>query len=119
VSLEELSKLRGQYVTLYYVFDESPRLMDMVVECESVLGEYAPEYQQGWDEITGVLSGADEVTSSDLPGEITVSASNGTEMSFEYYVDDAMVAANSKEVTVYYVSDFKNRITYLRPSEND
>jgi hypothetical protein len=119
INLENLSKLNGKYVTLYYISEETPDLMDMVYACESVLGEYAPEYVQGWKEITGVLSGAEETTPGDLPGEVTIKAKNGEEMSFEYFVEDAMVAANGKEVTVYYDYRYQNRITYLMPSKND
>lgn len=109
--------MKGKYATIYYTADDEPGLVDMQLKEKSLFGEYAPEkIDPEWKKITGKLSGADEPTPGDLPGSVTVTAKDGNAVTFGYYVDNAMVAANGKEVTAYYYMRNKNNITYVKVS---
>ena len=109
--------MKGKYVTIYYTSDMEPSLADMQVKGKSVFGKYAPEnIDPEWQKITGTLSNADEPSQGDLPGTVTVTGKDGNQVNFKYYVDDAMVAANGKEVTAYYVMSGRNNITRIELS---
>lgn len=108
-------KMKGKYATIYYTADVEPYLADMQVKGKSLFGDYAPEKMDpDWKKITGTLSDADEPTPGDLPGSVTVTAKDGNTVTFGYFVDHAMVAANGKEVTAYYNMREKNNITYVK-----
>lgn len=68
--------------------------------------------------ITGTLSGAEAITTSDLPDIITVTDGAGAAVSFEYYVDDRVMAANGQQVTVHYTTRTRDQITLMRPQLN-
>lgn len=111
-------ELAGKYATIYYTTDFENDLIDMYYNGKSVFGEYAQEtIDPEWNIFTGILSGADEATPGDLPGEVFVTDQNERQLNFEYYVDDAMVEVNGKEVTVYYSGRGVSRITYIKTSE--
>ena len=82
-------------------------------------GEYAPEEDYSSDNITGILSGAETETYSDLPGVISVTDENGRKYNFEWFVDDKMLKANGKKVTAYYSVNSKTKITHLVPAMDD
>jgi hypothetical protein len=118
MTMEDLNGLSGKYATIYYLSEEDAYVYDIVRECESLLGEYAEELGDESEEITGILSGATAV-SGDLPDKITITSGDGTALSFDYFITEAIVAANGDEVTVYYEKSYTNQITYLWPASND
>ncbi|GAB5525061.1 MAG: hypothetical protein Roseis2KO_29330 [Roseivirga sp.] len=116
LDMAELVEMEGKYATIYYIFEDDPRIEAIVRECEPIWGEIAQE-SNGGKEITGVLSGAESV-SGDLPGTITITAQDGTKKDFKHFIDEAIVAANNEEVTVFYYEHGPGKITYLKASEN-
>lgn len=112
-----LLDMKGKYATIYYIIEDDPRIEAIVLECEPVYGEISPE-SNGGKEITGVLSGATSV-SGDLPGTITITAQDGTQKEFKLYIDEAVIAVNDEEVTVFYYEHGTSKITYLKPAEED
>ena len=109
--------MKGKYATIYYTSELMPSLADMQVKGNSVFGKYAPEnIDPEWQKITGTLSGAHEPSQGDLPGTVTVTGKDGNQVNFKYYIDDAMVAANGKEVTAYYLMSGRNNITRIELS---
>lgn len=112
-----LLDMKGKYATIYYIIEDDPRIEAIVLECEPVYGEISPESNEV-KEITGVLSGATSV-SGDLPGTITITASDGTQKEFKLYIDEAVIAANDEEVTVFYYEHSTSKITYLKAAEED
>jgi hypothetical protein len=52
----------------------------------------------------GVLTGAESETAGDLPSEVTVTATDGTSVTFELFVDEQVVAANGQTVILRYDS---------------
>ncbi len=65
-------------------------------------------------EITGILSGAAEPTASDLPSQVTVTAKDGTAVTFDWYVDDVMAKQNGKEVTLTYAMETRTDVTAIK-----
>lgn len=118
LDMEKLMSLRGKYATIYYTSEEEPDIYDIHRECESLLGEDAFDITDADDEITGIISGAESETTGDLPGKITVTSSDGSSMTFECFITEAMAAANGDEVTVFYATRAMNRITYIKASED-
>ena len=76
------------------------------------------EIDPKWKLITGTLSGAAEITSSDLPGTIRVS-NEEENVSFNYYVDNDLAAINNTEVTAYYILRPNHTITSIILSEEE
>lgn len=107
VDTSALEKAVGQYVTFKYTSTLENDLLEMELNGKPIL--------DGWKDaslkkVTGILSGADKVTESDLPSSVTVTNQAGTEFHFDYYVSPAMLPANGKEVTAYYAIKPKNKI---------
>lgn len=109
-----LEGLKGKMVTVYYTSADEPDLRDIRVKGASVLGADAPTSVAGLSMISGLLSGADAVTESDLPDEIKVTPPDGKPVIFETYVTPQMVTVNGRQVTIFYDTRFRNRITYLK-----
>lgn len=114
---ETLAGLEGKYISFYYTSELENDLADIHLNGTTLLGEYAPELNLSWKNITGVLKGAENETMSDLPDEITVTDENGKVISFEYYITPEMVAANGKVVKAYYLIRGIETITYVSPAE--
>ena len=120
MDMEELATLTDQWATIYYTANIENFLYDLQYKGESVFGEYAPEKTDpSWKKITGILSGAAEVTAGDLPDTVTVTDTNGNAMEFGLFIDAETVKANGKEVTAFYEVRGVNTITHIQPSQED
>ncbi|MBT7828412.1 MAG: hypothetical protein HN600_17630 [Bacteroidetes bacterium] len=121
ISLDHTSlyELKDKYVTLYYLSEMENMLAYIQYEGKSLLGEYAPEMDPEWKTISGVLSGAESETMSDLPDEIIVTTNEGEKISFKEYITPEIVAANGKEVDVFYTIRGTETITKLVASDSD
>lgn len=117
LDIEGLMAMKGQYATIYDTSDEEPDIYDIHRECESLLGEYAIDINEADKEITGILSGAASISNGDLPDEITITAGDGTEVTFKCFISDEVAAANGDEVTVFYATKYVNNVTYILPSK--
>lgn len=111
------AEFRDGPATVYYVTEDELNLLDLRLDGQT-LTEATGEPLAGGDSITGVLSGADAVTGGDLPDLITVTDAGGQARSFEYYITDAIVAANGRQVTAYYSAGQRKRITLMRARAN-
>jgi len=117
MDMEELATLTDQWATIYYTADIENFLYDLQYKGESVFGEYAPEKTDpSWKKITGVLSGAAEVTAGDLPDTVTVTNEEGTTLNFDIFIDAETVKANGNQVTAFYEVRGVNTITHLQLS---
>tara|TARA_R110002072_G_scaffold71681_1_gene171713 strand:- start:1885 stop:2559 length:675 start_codon:yes stop_codon:yes gene_type:complete len=118
INSETLEGLKGKYATIYYTSDLENDLSDLHFEGKSLFGEYAPEKDDNWKQVTGILSGATSL-SGDLPGEITITDTNGEETTFELYIEDETMKVNGKKVTAYYSLRSSNIITHIVPSSEE
>lgn len=112
---ETLNNLPGKYVTIDYTSELIDDLNDIHFNGKSLYGQYAPEMDSSWKTITGILSGAASL-SGDLPNLVTITEANGNQMNFELYVDDEVMKANEKEVTVYHSVRAINTIVDIKTS---
>jgi hypothetical protein len=64
--------------------------------------------------VTGVLSGADATTSSDLPDIISVTDTSGAAQQFEIFITPELVAVNGQTVSVMYRPGQRYEITLMR-----
>lgn len=117
LDIEDLNKLQGTYATIYYTSELRKNLQDLHYNDTSVFGEYAADYNKRWEQITGVLLGADIVTAGDLPSFISIAGTNGKNLDFEVFIDEEMVNVNGKTVTVFYDIDVAHTITDIIPTE--
>ncbi len=116
-SVAALNALKGKYVTIYYTDSEENMLMDIHFKGKTLYGQYAPEMDDGYKQITGVLGGADH-ESGDTPSEIWITSPEGKKMLFKEFVTKEIMAKNGKTVTGYYYQRFSRAISYLKPSPN-
>ncbi|NNC38641.1 MAG: hypothetical protein EX271_10590 [Acidimicrobiales bacterium] len=118
VGVEEsiLAGLVDQFITIHYTSEMEPALIDMLLDGVSLVDD-AFEVDDA-KTMTGVLSGADAPTMSDLPGSFLIKEADGSETRFEYYIPDAMAAANGKTVNITYVSQTRNEIIRIIPSDD-
>lgn len=114
----DLFSLIGKYISFYYTEDWENDLIDMHLNGKTLSGESAPEMDSEWESITGVLSGAEQTTQSDLPSIINVTDIDGNIVNFKYYVEEDMLKANGKEVQVYYSFKGVSNITHISPLED-
>lgn len=117
-TVEDLFSLKGKYATLYYTDDSENMLMDIHFNKKTLYGEYAPELDDSYKSITGVLSGAEKETPGDLPSTLYITDSSGNKMVFEEFITSEIVAKNGKTVTAYYYTRYKQSITFLKKSED-
>lgn len=95
--------------------------IDIMMNGKTILPEDDQEMRlmpvEGEKSVTGTLGGAAAVTASDLPDLLTITAKDGTTVSFEYYVDDKLVAANGKEVTMRYTIDDRSDVVAIKAAK--
>jgi hypothetical protein len=70
---------------------------------------------EGTRTIEGVLSGADG-ESGDLPSELTVTASDGTDVTFEAFIEPGMTQANGQTVTLRYAEGLSTSLVSIKPT---
>jgi len=105
-----LDKAVGQYVSFDYTSELVPNLIEIELNGKPLLNDNTVD---GLKKVTGTLSGAETVTTSDLPGLVTVTDSAGKQTNFPYYVAPEMMPANGKEVAVYYEVRTENNIVSM------
>lgn len=110
-----MGSLQGKAVAAQYRNIKEADLIDMRVDGVSVLGEDSPGRGAKGMTVTGVLSGADSDTTSDLPDTITVTPPDGAPVQFKYYILPEMVAANGKTVEVLYDVREIREIAFIKP----
>ena len=105
---------KGKNAKVYYTSEFVNDLSDIYFNGKSLSGEYAPEIDEEWKKMTGTLSGAENL-SGDLPSKIYVTDSEGTKLEFEWFIDDDVISANEKEVTIYYTTKAESIIKHIDP----
>lgn len=108
--IEQWGSFVGKYASIKYTSTLDPYLLQIKKGEKMILG--STEIDPKWKLITGTLSGAAEITSSDLPSTIRVS-NEEENVSFNYYVGDELVAINNTEVTAYYIFRPNHTITSI------
>lgn len=105
----------GKDVSLTYVVKAENYLFDLR-DGDLSLVPRAPGRASHWKEVTGVLSGAEQATVSDLPGTIAITDASGAKVEFEYFVSPQIAAANGKQVTAWYAPGAAQYVKSMRPA---
>ncbi len=114
---QEPGTFAGQTVIAYYTTADDPLLIALQSASGApIVAPDGPALANDDLTLTGVLSGADAVTGSDLPDTVTITDAQGVAHNFEYYITEAMVAANGQQVTARYRPSVRHEITLLHPA---
>jgi len=110
--IEQLSSLVGNYAAIKYTSTLEPSLLDLRTKDKVIMG--SGKIDPNWKRISGKLTGAEEITNSDLPGAVQVSNDSQT-IEFQFYVFEEMQAVNGQYVEANYTLRSINRIKSMVP----
>jgi len=113
----DLHALKGKSVHVTYTSNADNMLMDIHFNGKTLYGKHAPELDNSYKKITGVLSGADS-ESGDLTSTISITDKDGIKMDFKEFVTKEVMAKNGQQVTGYYYTKYSNTITKIKTSED-
>lgn len=88
-----INKWVGKYVTFNYTSNIANALLDVRMDGTSLLGMSDEDLPEDVQKITGVLSGAAEVTTGDLPVLIRITDPHERSLAFEFFVTEELVKA--------------------------
>jgi hypothetical protein len=111
--IEQLISLVGKYATIKYTSTLEPSLLDLRTKDKMIMG--SGKIDPSGKRISGKLTGAEEITNSDLPGAVQVSNDSQT-IEFRFYVYEEIQAVNGKFVEANYTLRSINRIKSIIPS---
>ncbi|WP_269513316.1 hypothetical protein [Brevundimonas subvibrioides] len=110
-----IQPLIGKPVEVRYTVTTEHHMVDLTMNGE-VLDTGGPAPAGGAKSIQGVLSGAESATAGDLPSEATVTAPDGTSVTFELFISDKLVAANGRTVTLRYEDVLATELVSIAPA---
>lgn len=113
VDQADIACAEGRYADFDYTGALVADLAVLTLDGRSLLDGPDPGQVEGLHSITGTLSGVQEVTGSDLPGTVTVTAADGTVVDFPMFVSPEMVPANGKTVTATYTLEGEHAIVRI------
>jgi hypothetical protein len=105
-----INKWVGKYVTFNYTSNITNALLDVRMDGASLLGMSDEDLPEEVQKITGVLSGASEVTTGDLPVLIRITDPHERSLSFEFFVTEEMVNAEGMIVEGFFQERTSNTI---------
>jgi hypothetical protein len=118
VSLSNIGLLVGKYVKYTHTSEKSYALLDVFKDSRSIFGSEFPVEGDDIKSIEGILKGAKQETSGDIPGEVSITAANGQNLFFQYFITPELVAVNGKKVTGFYDERTLNTITSIQLIED-
>ncbi len=113
---DAIRTLIGKPVEVRYAVTQEQGMVDLTVNGE-VIDTGGPAPAGGASTIQGVLTGAESETAGDLPSELTVTATDGTVVTFEHFVGERVVAANGRTVTLRYETHPSTELVSIAPAE--
>lgn len=110
----DLGALDGKSVEIEYIIKEVNELMGIgpkgFIKFEDI------ESPGNWFLAEGVLEGATEETTSDLPDRLVI-WENGAAIEFDYFIDAELVLLNETTVTAWFMAETVNELSYLKVIE--
>lgn len=92
-------ELGGQAVSFEYAEVENWDLMSIDPMGTDSLG--VDEIGDGWRFVSGRLTGAEAISGGDLPDTVTIQPIHGDAVSFDYFIDENLVALNDTDVSAW------------------
>ena len=108
----------GQYVSFEYTSEVINALLDVRQNGKSLLGVKPSELPKGLKKISGILSGATNVTEGDLPSLLRIHDPEDQSLEFEFFITPELVEAEGTLVVGFYDQRIDNRITTIKPAKN-
>lgn len=100
----------GKYAAFNYTSNATNALLDVRMDGASLLGMSDEDLPEDVQKITGVLSGAAEVTTGDVPVLIRITDPHERSLSFEFFVTEEMVNAEGMIVEGFFQERTSNKI---------
>jgi hypothetical protein len=114
VNSQKLSSWVGRYVSFEYTSELYNALLDIRRGGKSILDADGFEPTPDTKKIAGTLSGAEEVTTGDLPGMIFIATEEEYFETFSFFVTEKMVDANGSQVVGFYEERAQNNIVSIK-----
>ncbi len=114
----KLIKLKSKYINFSYTSEITNALLDIQVKGSSIFGTDVIALNDETNKVTGILGGAEEITSGDLPGKVIITNKKGDVFKFSFYITDGMVLQNGKTVTAFFEERTINEIKSLSQIKN-
>ena len=108
----------SQYVSFEYTSEVINALLDVRQNGKSLLGMKPSELPKGLKKISGILSGATNVTEGDLPSLLRIHDPENQSLEFEFFITPELVEAEGTLVVGFYDQRTNNRITTVKLSKN-
>lgn len=100
---QPITSLLGKRIAFEYKKETENVLLDILYKGKSVFPkDEVPASKEGLTAVTGILSNAAEITSSDLPDEVYIKTTEGVTDTFPLFISAPVVKVNGKQVTGYY-----------------
>ncbi|MEZ0540411.1 hypothetical protein [Fibrella arboris] len=101
VRLSALAALVGKTISFRYTTEQTNALLDLEVGGRFLLDADAGVVTNETSKVTGVL-GADELTTGDVPGLLTITAPDGEVTEFPFIITSELLEVNGTTVTAFY-----------------
>jgi hypothetical protein len=120
MNMDELYGSKNKYARIHYTSELENNLLDLRFGSASLFGESAPEETNPEQKsFSGILSGAQSETASDIPSTITLTNDFGEVQNFKLFIDETTKSMNGKNLTAYYNQKVVNEIVGITLTEND
>jgi hypothetical protein len=112
VKLATLTGLIGKRMSFHYTTEQVNELLDIEVGGKFLLDSDPDLLKKTTNKVTGQL-GASEVSSGDIPGVLTITASDGEITEFPFFITSELLEVNGTTVTAFYEERTINTITEI------
>ncbi|WP_375445132.1 hypothetical protein [uncultured Fibrella sp.] len=109
VQKNTLTQLVGKTISFLYVTEQTNALLEIEVGGRFLLDADINVLKGTTSKVTGEL-GADEVTTGDVPGLITITAADGEVTEFPFFVTSELLEVNGTTVTAFYEERTRNTV---------
>jgi hypothetical protein len=104
----------GKYVSFEYTSEVINALLDVRQNGKSLLSVKPSELPKGLKKISGILSGATNVTEGDLPSLLRIHDPEDKSLEFEFFITPELVEAEGTLVVGFYDQRIDNRIITIK-----
>lgn len=109
VQKNTLTQLIGKTISFRYTTEQTNALLEIEVGGRFLLDADIDVLKSTTSKVTGEF-GADEVTTGDIPGLITITAADGEVTEFPFFVTSELLEVNGTTVTAFYEERTQNTI---------
>lgn len=107
-----LTGLIGKAISFHYTTEQVNELLDIEVGGAFLLDGDPGVLKKTTSKITGKL-GADEITTGDVPGVLTITTPDGDVTEFPFFITSELLEVNGTTVTAFYEERTINTITAI------